>query len=66
MHVLVKAACQLKTVKIVSFDWLEDSLIKMYPRNEREYLMGYEVLHSISRSLSDFDSALLYESKQSI
>ena len=27
-------------VNIVSFDWLEDSLIKMHPCNEREYLMS--------------------------
>jgi len=30
-------------VKIVSFDWLEDSLIAMRVKNEREYLMGIRV-----------------------
>ncbi|KAL9633021.1 MAG: hypothetical protein Q9164_004947 [Protoblastenia rupestris] len=37
----VKQAIELKTVKIVSFDWLEDSLLSKPPRvrNEREYLM---------------------------
>ncbi|KAL9129242.1 MAG: hypothetical protein Q9217_002254 [Psora testacea] len=38
----VKQALKLKTVKIVKFDWLEDSLLSKPPRvrNEREYLMG--------------------------
>jgi hypothetical protein len=27
------------TVKIVSFDWLEDSLMKQSPKNARDYLM---------------------------
>ena len=36
----VKVARELQSVKIVSFDWLEDSLMKMTPRNEREYLMS--------------------------
>ena len=36
----VQQAQRLRTVKIVSFDWLEDSLMKRMPKNEREYLMG--------------------------
>jgi len=36
----VKLARKLKTVKIVSFDWLEDSLMKQSPKNVREYLMA--------------------------
>ena len=40
---LVKQAHFLKTVHIVSFDWLEDSLMRGRPRNERDYLMGPRV-----------------------
>ena len=40
---LVKQAYFLKTVHIVSFDWLEDSLMRGRPRNERDYLMGPRV-----------------------
>lgn len=39
-YVTVKQARKLKTVKIVSFDWLEDSLMKQRPKNVREYLMA--------------------------
>ncbi|KAK4693793.1 hypothetical protein P7C71_g3669, partial [Lecanoromycetidae sp. Uapishka_2] len=37
---MVDKARALKTVKIVSFDWLEDSLMKMVPLSDRNYLMG--------------------------
>lgn len=40
---LVQQARKLKTIKIVSFDWLEDSLMWMRPKNEREYLMAPRV-----------------------
>lgn len=43
-------ARQLESIKIVSFDWLEDSLFKMYPRKEREYLMRYGLLPQYSTS----------------
>lgn len=39
-YAIVHQARKLKTVKIVSFDWLEDSLMKGMAENEREYLMG--------------------------
>ncbi|KAL6715479.1 hypothetical protein ACLMJK_006440 [Lecanora helva] len=37
---MVQQARRLRSVKIVSFDWLEDSLMSRMRRNEREYLMG--------------------------
>lgn len=37
---LVQKARQFKTVKIVSFDWLEDTLLKERPVKESEYLMA--------------------------
>ena len=40
---LVKQAFFLKTVHIVSFDWLEDSLMKGRPRDERDYLIAPRV-----------------------
>ena len=40
---LVKQAYFLKTIHIVSFDWLEDSLMKGRPRDERDYLMAPRV-----------------------
>jgi len=35
----VQQARKFRTIRIVSFDWLEDSLLRMKPKNEREYLM---------------------------
>ena len=39
----VKRAILIKTIYIVSFDWLEDSLMKGRPRNERDYLISPRV-----------------------
>ena len=36
----VQQARKLKSVKIVSFDWLEDSLLKKSAKREGEYLMN--------------------------
>lgn len=36
----VRQARKIPTIKIVSFDWLEDSLMTKRRRNERAYLMG--------------------------
>ena len=40
MHSVVQQARKMKTVKIVSFDWLEDSLMAKSAKREGEYLMG--------------------------
>ncbi|KAF6221291.1 hypothetical protein HO133_002146 [Letharia lupina] len=37
---MVQKARQLRTVKIVSWDWLEDTLMKEHPMKESEYLMA--------------------------
>ena len=37
---IVKEARRMKNVKIVSFDWLEDSLLKRRVQNERQYAMS--------------------------
>ena len=36
----VREARKIPGIKIVSFDWLEDSLMTKRARNERPYLMG--------------------------
>ncbi|KAM0805679.1 hypothetical protein BDR22DRAFT_968894 [Usnea florida] len=36
---MVQKARQLRTVKIVSWDWLEDTLMKEHPMKESEYLL---------------------------
>lgn len=37
---LVEKARQLRTVKIVSYDWFEDSLLANHPQKESKYLMA--------------------------
>ena len=37
---LVHKARQLRSVKIVSWDWLEDSLMKEHPMRELDYLLA--------------------------
>lgn len=36
---IVREACKIPGLFIVSFDWLEDSLMNMYPQNEAGYLL---------------------------
>ncbi|CAD6575326.1 MAG: hypothetical protein ASARMPREDX12_001535 [Alectoria sarmentosa] len=38
--IMVQKARRLRTVKIVSYDWFEDSLLKRYPQKEFDYLMA--------------------------
>jgi hypothetical protein len=35
----VRAALKLKSVKVVTYDWLEDCLMNKRRRNERPYLL---------------------------
>lgn len=40
MCLIVQKARQLKTVKIVSYDWFEDTLLEKHPQKEFKYLMA--------------------------
>ena len=43
IDIIVTQARKLKKLKIVSYDWLEDSLMKRSPRKEGEYLMHRKI-----------------------